>query len=76
MNDRPGPADYNRRPRRPKRQGEQDFSTWPSQLRISYWVFVVAAVVMLTAGMVGLFGSYGSVTNPELSPEPVSYTHL
>lgn len=73
MNDRPGPADYNRRPRRPKKQGEQDLSTWPSQLRISYWVFVVAAVVMLTAGMVGLFGSYGSVTNPQLSPEQVDY---
>ena len=73
MSERPGPADYNRRPRRPKKQGEQDFSTWPSQLRIAYWVCVIAAIVMLTAGMVGLFGSYTSVTNAQLSPEQVDY---
>ena len=73
MSERPGHADYNRRPRRPKKQGEQDFSTWPSQLRIAYWVCVIAAIVMLTAGMVGLFGSYTSVTNAQLSPEQVDY---
>lgn len=73
MSERPGPADHNRRPRRPKKQGEQDFSTWPSQLRIAYWVCVIAAIVMLTAGMVGLFGSYTSVTNAQLSPEQVDY---
>lgn len=73
MNDRPGPADYNRGPRRKKRQGDQDYSSWPSQLRIAYWIFVVGAVVMLTAGMVGLFGSYSHVTNTDLSVEQVDY---
>ena len=73
MTDRPGPADYNRSSRRKKKKGDQDYSSWPSQLRIAYWIFVVGAVFMLTAGMVGLFGSYSRINNPELSMEQVDY---
>lgn len=67
MTDRPGPIDYNRRPRRTQKDGEQDTSTWPAQLRIAYWVFVVAAVIMLTAGIVGIGASTKVVTG--IGPE-------
>lgn len=61
-NYRPGPRDYNR-PVHNITQ-DQDLSTWPHPLRWAYWVLVVAAVIMLVSGMVGIFGGGGVQVEP------------
>lgn len=48
-----GPVDYNRKYTAPRIPQE----TSPSSLRWSYWILVVAAVVMLCAGFIGIFGT-------------------
>lgn len=55
--DRPGPRDYNR-PTRPAQEVDPNHA--PAVLRWAYWVLVVAAIVMLTSAMVGIFGEAGS----------------
>ena len=61
-NQRPGPRDYNR-PVQNITQ-EQDLSVWPRPLQWAYWVLVVAAVIMLVSGMVGIFGGGGEQMDP------------
>ncbi|MFW9042924.1 tellurium resistance protein TerC [Corynebacterium striatum] len=74
---RPGPVDYNRAGR--KKKGAEDSAAaanhanwWPSSLRFSYWVLVIAAVIMLVSGMVGLFGDSGA-EEVAASPEVAEY---
>ena len=50
-----GPVDYNRKYKAPRIPQE----TSPASLRWAYWVLVVAAVVMLCAGFIGIFGTGG-----------------
>ena len=61
-NQRPGPRDYNR-PVQNTTQ-DQDLSVWPRPLQWAYWVLVVAAVIMLVSGMVGIFGGGGEQIEP------------
>lgn len=61
-NHRPGPRDYNR-PVQHTTQ-DQDLSVWPRPLQWAYWVLVVAAVIMLVSGMVGIFGGGGEQMEP------------
>lgn len=52
MTQRPGPADYNR----PAAPARQEVTECPLSLRWAYWVFVVAAVVMLVSVLAAVFG--------------------
>ncbi|MEY8577059.1 hypothetical protein AALI21_01950 [Corynebacteriaceae bacterium 6-324] len=48
-----GPVDYNRKYTPPRVPQEVS----PGPLRWAYWILVVAAVVMLCAGFIGIFGT-------------------
>ncbi|MDO5033110.1 tellurium resistance protein TerC [Corynebacterium sp.] len=45
----------------------------PTPLRFAYWVFVVGSVVMLTSGMVGIFGT--DAYAPHLSAQQQDFLH-
>ena len=64
---RQGPVDYNRGYTPPRIPHEVS----PASLRWAYWILVVAAVVMLCAGLFGIFGTGAEpvVEEPVTSPQ-------
>lgn len=62
---RPGPVDYNRADRKQAGHKQSAADTAgaggaPKSLRFAYWVLVIAAIIMLVSGMIGMFGDSGA----------------
>lgn len=70
---RPGPYDYNRRGHPGGGKGPGfGLAASPAPLAWAYWILIAAAIILLTSGLVGLFGT-GAAQPTDIPAEQAEY---